>query len=320
MTAAVAFSAPAQQTIIFSKPSDLSADKANSFLPAPNRRAGDYNAPRQLFNDYTPSLPMPAPVVVNNNNDASVRDALNRRKNWTLLTSEQILGIQTPEEILKVPDRTGEKNLSLEEQYLLRESRSEMTAATNARAGAALWRMSEDNSLFGNKDKTDQNGSFRSSPQKMELGTRTFGQLIKPTETTAQTDTKTRSIWSSVFTQPSQPELTDAQMAEQKASMEGFRALMEPSSPPDQTPVATHMSVAAKSAPNPFLQPAPAVNPAGRAITPLANSFSRPAGINPLPGISTAPAKPVATRPSWQAQPPPWLQSGPPAHNPNQNF
>jgi hypothetical protein len=62
------------------------------------------------------------------------------------------------------------------------------------------------------------------------------------------------------------------------------------------------------------------VNPAGHDIAPLDNVFSRPTGITPLPGISTPPPKPVAVTPSWQAQLPPWMQSGPPAQNPNRNF
>src|SRR5258708_3808044 len=111
---ALALAAPAQETIIFTKPADLSANKANAFLPANQHQVGDYNAPRQLFNDYTPDLPMPKPLRLNNNN-VSVKEALDRRKNWTLLTPEQILGIQTAEEILGVPDKTGADKLSLEE-------------------------------------------------------------------------------------------------------------------------------------------------------------------------------------------------------------
>jgi hypothetical protein len=66
---------------------------------------------------------------------------------------------------------------------------------------------------------------------------------------------------------------------------------------------------------DPFLQPLPVVNPVGRSIAPLENEFSRPTGIKPMPGVSTLPPKPVATKPSWQAQLPPWLKDGPPAHN-----
>jgi len=77
--------------------------------------------------------------------------------------------------------------------------------------------------------------------------------------------------------------------------------------------------VAPTPAPDPFLQALPVVNPAGRGLTPFENSLSRPAGLQPLSGISTPAPKPAAVRPGWQAQPPPWMQSGPPA-KPNWNY
>ena len=321
MAATLAFSAPAQQTIIFSKPSDLSADKANSFLPGATHRAGDYNAPRQLFNDFTPDLPMPQPLRPANN-DASVQDALNRRKNWTLLTPEQILGIQTPEEILGVANKTDEKKLSLEEQYLLRESRTASLTTTNGRAGPAFWSQTGAANPFDDSNKNDENNPLHQSQQQTELGMRSapgtkyFNQLLNSLGSEAKPDDKNSSPWSSGFGQPTAPKPTP----EQVADMENFRALMEPRSPPDQTPAPTRFSVVTAPTPDPFLQPEPVVNPAGRAVAPLDNLFSRPTGIKPLPGISTPPPRPAATRPSWQAQLPPWMTTGPQAHSPNQNY
>jgi hypothetical protein len=316
---AVAFSAPAQQTIISSKPADLPADKANSFLPSANHHAGDYNAPVELFHDYTPDLPMPPPLNLNNN-DASVQEALDKRKNWTLLTPEQILGVQTPEEILGVEDRPEEKNLSLEEQFLLRERRETAFAATNGRAGNIDWRGADDDNPFNRKNKNDGSDSFPEAQAKMEPGQRYFNQLLDAQNaapgSTAAPDEKSSSAWNSVFAQPDQPKQTPEQLAD----MERFRALMEPSTPPDKASLQTSFSVPTAPPVDPFLQPAPVVNPAGRDITPLDNVFSRPTGITPLPGISTPPPKPAAVTPSWQAQLPPWMQSGPPAQNPNRNF
>jgi hypothetical protein len=316
--AAMAFSAPAQQTIIFSKPADLSSDKANSFLPGANHHAGDYNAPVELFHDYTPDLPMPPRMF--NNNDASVQEALDKRKNWTLLTPEQILGVQTPEEILGVDDRSEEKKLPLEEQFLLRERRETAFAATNGRAANIDWRGTTDDNPFDPKNKNDGSDAFSEAQAKMQPGQRYFNQLLDAQNaapnSTAAPDEKSSSAWSSVFAQPDQPKQTPEQLAD----MERFRALMEPSAPPDKATVQTSFSVPAAPPMDPFLQPAPVINPAGRDIAPLDNVFSRPTGITPLPGISTPPPKPVAVTPSWQAQLPPWMQSGPPAQNPNRNF
>jgi len=62
------------------------------------------------------------------------------------------------------------------------------------------------------------------------------------------------------------------------------------------------------------------INPAGRSVPTLENVFSRPAGIKPLPGISTATPTPFTTKPKWQAQLPPWLTDVPQTHNPNRNY
>jgi len=309
---AALFSVPAQQTIIFSKPSDLPANKANAFMPNVERRAGDYNAPHPLFNDYTPDFPIPKPVF--QNNSASVREALDKRKNWTLLTPEQILGIQTPEQILGVPDKNRDKKLSLEEQFLLRESQTTTMSATNGRAGnAALLRELSDGNPFEAKNKNDENNPFRREPQKMEPGTRYFNQLLNAADSAGNgPDEKSSSSWNNSLTQPNQPKETP----EQLANMERFRALMEPTTPPDKVEVPTRFSVVKATPPDPFLQPVPVVNPAGRAVPSLENIFSRPTGIKPLPGISTPPPTPVATKPSWQAQLPPWLRDGPPSHTP----
>jgi hypothetical protein len=314
--ATLAVRVPAQQTIIFSKPSDLPANKANAFLPGVERRAGDYNAPRSLFNDYTPNLPMPKPLFQNNNN-ASVREALDKRKNWTLLTPEQILGIQTPEQILGVPEKNSDKKLSLEEQFLLREGRTTAMSATNGRAGnTALLRELTDGNPFEPKNKNDENNPFSREPQKMEPGTRYFNQLLNAQDAAGNgPDEKPSSPWNNTFTQPNQPS-RPKETPEQLADLERFRALMEPTTPPDKVEVPTRFSAVKASVPDPFLQPLPVVNPAGRAVPSLENIFSRPAGIKPLPGISTPPPTPVATKPNWQAQLPPWMKDGPPSHNP----
>lgn len=317
MMAALAFSARAQQTIIFSKPAEVSADKVNSFLPNSEHRSGDYNAPRSLFNDYTPDLALPPPVTPANN-DPSVKEALDKRKNWTLLTPEQILGVQTPEEILGVPDkvRDSEKKLSLEEQFLLRESRSQMTAATNGRAANVPWGRRDEDNPFGFKNQNDENDPLHPSPQKMQLGSRYFNQLMDAPDSEMGPDVKNDSAWNTAFSQPTPPKVTPEQLAD----MERFRALMEPSSAPEKPVVPTRFSVPATPVPDPFIQAATFVNPAGRDIPPLENTFSKPTGITPLPDVRTPPAKPVTVKQVWQAQLPPWMTEQPPGHNPNRNF
>jgi hypothetical protein len=311
--ATLALGAPAQQTIIFSKPADLPANPASASLPDGEGRAGDYNAPHPLFKDYTPDFPLPKPLFQNNHN-ASVQEALDKRKNWTLLTPEQILGIQTPEQILGGPGKNRDKKLSLEEQFLLRERRASARSATNGRAGnPALLRALTDGNPFEAKNKNDENNPFGREPQKMEPGTRYFNQLLNAQDSAGNgPEEKPSSPWNNPFTQPSRPKETPEQLADR----ERFRALMEPTTPPDKVEVPTRFSAVKASVPDPFLQPVPVVNPAGRAVPPLENIFSRPAGIKPLPGVSTPPPTPVAAKPNWQSQLPPWMRDGPPSHTP----
>jgi hypothetical protein len=255
---------------------------------------------------------MPSPVV--QYNSASVKEALDRRKNWTLLTPEQILGIQTPEQILGVPDKNDNKHLSLEEKFLLRESRANAMSATNGRGGnAALLRELTDNNPF-KLNKDEENNAFSPESQKMEPGRKFFNQLLNQ-ENSGNPMDKGNSTWASSFAQRSQPR----ESPEQQAEMERFRALMEPTSPPDKPEVATRFTVAKTPAADSFLQPIPTVNPVGRTAQPLDNIFSSSAGIKPLPPVSTPAPKP-ATKANAQSQLPPWLRDGPTPRNPGQSF
>ena len=318
--AAVAVAAPAQQqqTIVFSKPADMPAEKAKpSYLPTISYRAGDFNAPHLLFTNALPAPPAPRPQANNNYNNAEALDALNRRKNWTLLTPEEILGIQTPEQVLGLPDKNAGKKLSLEEQFLQRENKAAYGTRAKDHPGGAAGRTMEEAGRFTAKDKPDEDAafSFRQPDQKPEPGTKFFNGFLNASGPEARPVENQGSAWNTAFTQPAQPKPT----IEQQADMERFRAMMAPSPPPEQPQMATRFAAAPAPRPDPFLQAMPVVNPAGRGVAPLENSLSRPTGLQPLGGISTPPPAPAATRPSWQAQPPPWMQPGPPAR-PNWSY
>lgn len=312
-------SAPAQETLVNSKPTDITADKANSFLGDPKHQinAGDYNAPRKLFNDYGPSLPMPRPIIINQ--DPAAADAMNKRKNWMLLTPEQILGVETPEDILHTKN-PNEKKLSLEEQYLQRLNHAGNSAITNGSLSALSGK--DDNNPF-TKKKDDQNpfsrGPFANQNELQKSGSlRPLNQLFNSRVSDSMSNDKREqeSAWTSVFAQPTQPKLTPEQLADR----ERFRALLEPSSQPDKPATTVRYTEATTPPPDPYIQLQPKFNPAGRTYTSLENNSARPTGINPLPGITGPSPKPVEKKPSWQAQLPPWMSDGPKKHNPNQNF
>jgi hypothetical protein len=314
---AACLSASAQQTMVFSKPADVNADKANSFMDNSSKHmnAGDYKAPHQLLN-IEPDLPLPRPSY-SPGWDSSAQDALNRRKNWTLLTPEQILGIKTPEEVLGVKSRDGKEKLSLEEQFLLRERNTTLGAATNG--GAANLFMRDDSNPFLNKnDRQSPLGSSPYSRQDQIAQQDPAGSLrqlfntanipkISPEEQQRQ-----NSIWTSGFYQPTQPKVTP----EQTAAMERFRALMEPSSPPDRVAAPASYTPRAPARES-YFQTQSKVNPVGSAYNSLESDITRPTGVAPLPGITGPVKKPETKRPDWKAQLPPWMNNGPQPHNNN---
>lgn len=308
---AAADSALAQQPILFSKPAESVEEKANSFMleqPLKLRgRAGQFNAPKPLFSfDPEPSLPPPERPTVPSQ---SLKEALNKRKNWTLMTPEEIIGLPTPEKILGLPDPTGDDKRTPEERFLRRQTAAAAFSATNAlrRSDAALWR--NDANPFAPRDQRDAIDRLSKPDLRTEAGSRRyFDRLVTaPADSPLVANQNADSAWSSAFVQPAplpKPNL------EQIAAMERFRAMMEPSAPPEKLATPTRFSPAPGPAANPNLQASPGFNPLGQSFTPLQSGISRPMGITPLPGI-TGPYAPPAKAKKSLVDLPPWLSDGP---------
>jgi hypothetical protein len=311
---AAAVSVTAQQKVEFSKPADTASDKDKDTTPAQPASSGHswsigaFNAPKAAIKNIAPDAPMPQPVYFQNLSP-SAQDAWNKRKNWTLLTPEQIMGKQTPEEIMGLANPNGQSKLSLEEQFLLRESQArtasakDATPAQNRKSDAFALDQDRQNPFarelgtFSKNDQTDE-------PTGAKAGFLT--RLLGPGPSVAEP--KPSSAWASVFAQPMQPKPTTAQ----SDSMDRFRALMVPTSPPDRPAPTVSYSPAPYR--DPYLQRQPAFNPVGRSASALQDDLSRPAGIKPLPGATTRPVQSTA-RPAWQANLPPWLSDKPQPHD-----
>src|SRR5580693_8522200 len=109
----------AQQSAGSSKASDSSA-KA-SVIPIEQQN---------LF-DLLPGAQTPTPVSPEQ--VMEWQKLLDNKKNWTLLTPEEILGVPTAEKILGLPEPDDEKNLTVTERYLKRLNDQEQSvSATNA--------------------------------------------------------------------------------------------------------------------------------------------------------------------------------------------
>ncbi|MEI8288576.1 MAG: hypothetical protein WCH99_03830 [Verrucomicrobiota bacterium] len=304
----------AQQKIIFSKPADNVEEKANSFMPPSSHRsggAGSFNAPTAFFKvspaDSYDVLPgSPAANTISPDEARRWKKTLDARKNWTLLTPEEILGVPTPEKILGLTDPKINEKLSAEERFLLRQTHGGASnPATNRQANAALMRSDSPDNPFRQQTENDRAALQNEKPK---LGsTEYFNQLLKAAAGNLfSTEQKADTAWNNPFTQPAPVPKVDL---EQVAAMDRFRALMDSPFPQEKTGAATHQPPSIAT-PNPNLQPVPLFNPAGRSYMPLRNGISKPTGITPLPGI-TSPYSLPAAKPSGLAKPPPWLSDSP---------
>ena len=305
---ATAFSAAAQQPILFSKPTETPEDKANSFIMDSGSklqgRSGDFNAPKQLFNfapDQKPTPLGPPPIM-----SQSLKDTLDKRKNWTLETPQEIMGVPTAEQIMGLPDPTGDDKRTPTERYLRRQNLAASFSATNAlrRPEAALDEMNP----FAARAADAANGPFAKPDPRLATGSRKyFDQLINaPADSPFGADQNQDSTGSFGRLAPlPKPDLA------QLAAMERFKALMEPGAPPEKMTTATRFSTTPLlPAADPNLQPVPLFNPLGQSYTPLPNSIGRPTGINPLPGLTGSYLAVPAKKPLVQL--PPWLSKEPP--------
>ena len=311
-----ALPALAENTIRFSKPVDPElVSHANASVPGLTQRpsvAGGVSAPSNLFSGPQDDLPQFAPVMMVPQT-ASMKEALNRRDNWTLMTPGEILGVPTAEKILGLPAANGEDKLSPDERFLLRLQRERQTASSALSAlrqeDANLLQNGKSANPFGRHD--ERFPMTQAEAQAQPGSPKYFRQLLngvsdmpnagalKPNSPWGAASAQA-SPWATEFTQPNQlPPSPD-----QLAGMERFRALMEPISPPDK------MSAVTRYAPvvDPNMQVQPSFNPAGRSYEPVRENISRPQGLTPLPGLTGAYSTPV--QPAAQAQVPPWMQSG----------
>jgi hypothetical protein len=222
------------------------------------------------------------------------------------MTPEEILGVPTPEKLLGIADPKNDEKLSVEERYLQRQSRASSIAATNGRPNAALLREDSPDNPF--RSPSARNDRMFQSGDKSEPGAaKSFNPFQSGTPNSPfGAEPKAESVWTGPFNQPApvvKPDLA------QEARMESFRALMEPSAPPDKPATMAHL--APLPAPDPNLQPLPLGNRLGQSFTPLQSGISKPTGIARLPSITSPYALPATARPEGQAQPPPWLSDSP---------
>src|SRR5271170_2682982 len=121
---------PSDRSIIFSTPKTDDAQSATPSLTPQKEMPvlpGSLQAPDPALNfhatDDRPALPPPETY---NPQNQRMQKMLEERKNWTLMTPAEILGVTPTEELLNPPEHDAagqEKNPSQLERYLERENR-----------------------------------------------------------------------------------------------------------------------------------------------------------------------------------------------------
>ena len=308
LAGAVAWPAAAQESMVFSKPANLSTEKANDFLGDQHRNLGSLGTPSPLFGkkpkadfDVLPGATRPRPLSLQE--IKFYQKSLDDQKNWMFQTPAEILGIPSPEKILGLPDPNHEENLSNSERWMNRQQREHSQSATNGlRLASQAWASEDNPFLPQNPDDRQAGRDDRISAAKLDL----FGRPMNGSSSLRPgTDPKAdqESLWHSAFNTMPAPPKPDL---EQVALMERFKGMMDYAPPEKPAPLPGYAPAPVEKR-DPYLQAMPAsFNPAGRSYTPMDTPASRPMGINPLPtitgklpGQTPAKAQPLVETPPW---------------------
>jgi hypothetical protein len=313
---ALGLPALAQQSIQFSRPAGQDpAATANAFLP-PSHQANpaSFSAPVSLFGggptadfDILPGAPGP----VTQNTSPQWQKFLDDKKNWTLLTPEEVLGLPTPEKLLGITD-PDEDQLSAQDRYLRRQEHRSESAATNFlhQANSLAWHADDPTAkLF---QDPDANGRLPETPGNSITGrtlpgsTRSLNPFFNPLpKSPTEMNQDIESTWVSPFNTPDQ---TPKPTPEQMAGMDRFRALLEAPTP-DKPSVLAGFSGQPLPASDPNMQPLPAYNPASGGVKPLQSDIATPTGLLPLAPVTGQ--LPPPPKKSALVQAPPWMSSSP---------
>jgi hypothetical protein len=285
------------QAIIFSAPDDTdsSSTPPSAEPPAAPSFADTVRAPQ--FNFPNPSMrAAPLPVV------PAISPVQDTRADWALMTPAEILGVDTSEKILKIPERDAagqRKNPTAMERFYERQDQSK----TNDNGAFLSFAPSLHPDFSDNEDEQlnaaapKPVGIFANSEQQQPA--ESFQQTSAGSSMEAGQNSDPGG--STIFVSTPVP----AESPAQAADMAEFKKLLEPSQPPPSVkPVASDGFFSSQQTlqDSRFGQPA---NSGGA----LFGSFN---SIGCLPVVRGQVSAPVpVTVPDWKPQSPPWMLKGP---------
>jgi hypothetical protein len=306
------------QPILFSSPdNDTISTNVPSLAPKPPELSGlpdGIHAPDLHFSGSSPAAPLPpVPVapVISPAEAQRLQTLIDKRKNWTLLTPEEILDVPTPEKILGIQEY-GADGLPEHESLVARfyeRQEHQLSPTTNATGFYDHSRAPD----FSDSRPSPWTLGFlnvsNNSPANLTPINQFMGSAAANNTIFSQDP---GDGWSSFFHPPAAK--SSAPTPQQQTAMEQFRQLLEPRSPP---PTAFTSSTGTK----PFSQPQTAsdsvfgkspLNTIGAPLAALSGGVGTPLGVAPLPGLLGPTNTPAATvAPSWKPELPPWMSQGP---------
>ncbi|HXI71950.1 MAG TPA: hypothetical protein VNN22_16460 [Verrucomicrobiae bacterium] len=317
---ALVLSAAAQdsgQAIIFSTPKSDDTQAVTPSLAPQNSDLptlpGTLLAPMPAFPSSS-SLDGEQPLApMYSSGQQRLKQSQEERRDWTMMTPEEIFGIKSTDKLLQPPERDAfgrEKKTTPMERFLERENQSRI-GPTNS------WRNDRANSPWNLSHDEDNASQFARRPDGTADPAQNLKRFLDSQQNRNVAGNQDGKIDDQAFDAFTTKKETEEKI-EQLAAMQRFRQMLQPGSAPSTE---SRYFPAPKPVVNPnYTAPEFVPNPAGASFTPLSSSIGRPTGLTPLPGAFTTHPQP-AVIPSWKPQPPPWVsQSGPPTAFPQQKF
>jgi hypothetical protein len=250
------------------------------------------------------------PSAVSISEGQQLQNLLNPKKDWTLMTPEEIMGVTSPEKIFQVPDRDAmglRKNPNALERVTEGQNGSQF-AATNGFSPDnpdSAWRFS--------RNRDFQPDAHTPNPVGDNLGSipTSLSQLFNNAQQRDDNfagQNAGANLWKPIGGSSPLPTPDSAQPTE----MDQFKQLLGADPPtPVETPAARSSSGASFSSSSDDNFGQPAVNPVGASYTPLTSGIGTPTGLTPLPTITGQNSIQPAITPAWTPQAPPWMSQGP---------
>jgi hypothetical protein len=317
-TVAGGFSAGAQQSgrsIIFSTPKSDDTPAVTPSLSPQNSQLpvlpDSLQAPDPALRFQAPNdLPVgPPPPPASTPRSQRMEKLLEDRKNWTLMTPEEIMGVTPADELLQAPDRDAlgrKKDTTPLQRFLDRESQMR-SGPTNG------WQNDQDNLPWKPSRIRDDLNPFAPGSDNTVNAAKRLSDYLNDRLLGEGTASRNNNNYGWDSFSLSAPQTTMKPDPEQLAAMDRFRQLLNPAPATTEASPDNKYFPTTKTAPvvDPYLnQPDYLPNPAGSSYTPLTSGIGKPSGLTPLPGVIMSGITP-ATAPAWAPQPAPWLIQGP---------